>query len=131
MSGVLYFILFIVGIIVVLQLMVRLRGIRYRGKPAPKVGGRLGQKIQRREKVVAYFFSPSCSACRTMEKLLPRVQEKFKNIIHINVMRDRETAQQFGVMGTPTTVVIVDGKIAAYFVGVTAPAKILKSLGIN
>jgi len=131
MENLIYIIIGIVGIFVFLQFLVRIRSWGKRGKPAPQTGGKLGQIIQRGEKVIAYFYSPTCSACRTQEKYLPKVQEKFQNIIRINAAKNHQIARTFGVMGTPTTVVIDEGIIKAYFVGVTSPAKILKTLGIN
>ena len=65
-----------------------------------------------------------------MEKYLPKVQAKFANIIRINAATERETATAFGVIGTPTTVVIDKGVIKAYFVGITPPNKILRSLEV-
>ncbi len=131
MMSILYVVLFIVGLFIFLQLMLRARSWMKKGKPAPKVNGKLGQTIARGDKVIAYFFSPTCSACRAQEKLLPAVGEQFKNIFRVNAAKDRDVAQSFGIMGTPTTVVIEKGIIKDYFVGVTPPAKILKSVGIN
>ncbi len=131
MLNVLYVILGIIGLFVVLQVSLRMKGWLKRGKPAPEVSGKLGQQIRRGEKILAYFYSPNCSACRTQEQMLPKVQEKFKNIQRVNAGREPQVARAFGVMGTPTTVVIEKGVIKAYFVGVASPAKLLKSLGVS
>ncbi len=127
----LYVILGVIALFILMQLSVRMRGKFRKGKPAPKVNGQLGKYIKNGDKVVAYFFSPSCSACRTQERYLPQVQEKFRNIVRINAGKERETASAFGVMGTPTTVIIEGGIIKDYFVGFTPPAKLLKSLGLT
>jgi hypothetical protein len=43
-------------------------------------------------------------------------------------VKESEVASAFGVMGTPTTIIIDKGIIKEYFVGITPPAKIIKSL---
>lgn len=116
------------GIIFLFQFFIRLRSWSKKGKEAPVVSGSVGKTIQRGEKVIIYFYSPTCGACRTQEKYLPKIQEKFQNIIRINAAKDRDLATAFGVMGTPTTIIIDQGKIKEYFVGITPSHKILKSL---
>jgi len=73
------------------------------------------------------FYQPT-NLTKTQEKYFPRIQEKFQHIIRINAVKDRDTAVAFGVMGTPTTIIIENGKIKDYFVGIAQPNKILKSL---
>lgn len=128
MHNFIYIIIGIVGIILIMQFLIRLKSWTKRGKNAPRVSGSLGKSIQQGEKVIAYFYSPTCSACRTQEKYLPKIQENFTNIFRINAVKEREVATAFGLMGTPTTVIIDKGIIKEYFVGITPPAKIIKSL---
>jgi len=128
MHNFIYIIIGIVGIILIMQFLIRLKSWTKRGKNAPRVSGSLGKSIQQGEKVIAYFYSPTCSACRTQEKYLPKIQETFTNIFQINAVKEREVASAFGLMGTPTTVIIDKGIIKEYFVGITPPAKIIKSL---
>jgi thioredoxin 1 len=129
--SVIYVILTIIGIILIFQLSVRLKGWFRKGKPAPKVSGQLGRHISKGEKIIAYFYSPTCRACKTQENYWPAIQQKFGNIVRINVAKDKDIAHAFGIMGTPTTVIIDRGIIRDYFVGITSPNKILKSLKLN
>ena len=57
--------------------------------------------------------------------------EKFKNIHRINAAKDQDTARAFGVIGTPTTVIIENGVIKDYFVGITGIPKLLRSLNLH
>jgi thioredoxin 1 len=118
----------IIGLFLFWNFSLRLRGRKQKGKQAPLVKGRLGKAIARKEKVVAYFYTPTCRACRTQERYLPEIQKKFPNIIRIDASKQLEIAREFGVMGTPTIVVIDEGIIKDYFVGITPPHKILQSL---
>lgn len=115
-------------IVFLFQFFIRLKSWSKKGKNAPVIGGSVGKSIQKGEKVIIYFYSPTCGACRTQEKYLPKIQEKFQNIIRINATKDRDIATAFGVKGTPTTIIIDQGKIKEYFVGITPSHKILKSL---
>ena len=130
MNNFLYILIGIIFILILLRLSVKIRVWTKKGRAAPQVGGQLGKYIQKGEKVIAYFYSPTCKACKTQEKYFPRIQEKFQNIIRINAAKDRDTAVAFGVMGTPTTIIIENGKIKDYLVGITQPNKILKSLNV-
>jgi len=121
----------IVGLFLLFQLLMKFKSWSRRGKEAPKVGGALGKSIIKGEKTIAYFYSPTCRACKTQEKYLPSVQKKFNNIFRINAAKERETATAFGIMGTPTTVIIESGIIKDYFVGITPASKMLHSLGLN
>ncbi len=131
MSAIVYVIVGIVGLIVLLQLSAKLKARARRGKPAPGVNGQLGKSIRKGDKLIAYFYSPTCRACRTQEQYLAAIQEKFKNIIRINAAKDRDTASAFGIMGTPTTIIIDHGIIQDYFVGITTTNKILQKLKIS
>jgi thioredoxin 1 len=121
----------IIGLFLLFQLLMKFKSWSRRGKPAPKVGGSLGRSILSGEKTIAYFYSPTCRACKTQEKYLPSVQNKFNNIHRINAAKERETATAFNIMGTPTTIIIEEGIIKDYFVGITPANKMLHSLGIN
>ena len=129
MTNILILIGGIIGIFLVLRLILWFRSWSKKGKPAPKVGGKLGTLIDKGENVIAYFYSPACGACNIQEKILNKVQKNFSNIIRINVTRETSVAKNFGIMGTPTTVLIKNSKIQEYFVGVTSESKILNSLG--
>ncbi len=130
MTNFIYVVVGIILLFVLLQVSLRMRSWFRKGKSAPQVDGKLGQQIKKGTPVIAYFYSPSCSACRVQEKNLQQVQEKFKNIMRINAGKEHQTARQFGVMGTPTTVVIENGIIKNYFVGVTPASKLLNTLNV-
>ncbi|UCF63359.1 MAG: thioredoxin family protein [bacterium] len=124
-------ILGIIGLFVIFQFVMKFRSWSQRGKPAPRVGGSLGKSIIKGEKILAYFYSPNCRACKTQETYLPGVQEKFKNIFRVNAAKERDIASAFGIIGTPTTIVIENGIIKDYFVGITGVPKLLHSLELK
>ena len=117
MEALLYLILAVVGFFVLMQLIVRLSGYFKRGKTLPDLKGELGHKINSGKKVLVYFYSPSCGACRPMTPVIDRLRKENKNVFKINVMKDTDLGRTFGIMGTPATVVVQDKKIDKYILG--------------
>ncbi len=116
-----YIVISVIAFFVLMNLSVVLRAKFRKGKSVPELGGKIGEAIKRREKVVLYFYSPTCSACRIqtpiIDKLLKESGLKAK-IFKIDVSQDTNVALKLGVMGTPSTVIIEDGRIREFFVGV-------------
>jgi len=79
--------------------------------------GTFGKNLAQRGKHLLYFYSPSCSACKTMTPRLEVLKQEFPNIHNVNLATDMDIGRTFGVMGTPSVVVVEDQKISAYHVG--------------
>ena len=62
----LYIVLAVVGFFVFMQIFVRLSGFFKRGKEIGNIRGELGRRIQTGRKLLVYFYSPSCGACRPL-----------------------------------------------------------------
>jgi thiol-disulfide isomerase/thioredoxin len=124
----LYIIIAVFAFFALMNLSIVLRARLKRGKSVPDIGGKIGEAIKRREKVVLYFYSPTCSACKVqtpiIDKFLKESGLKAK-IFKIDVSRDANIALKLGVIGTPSTIIIEDGKIREFFVGVKSE-KILR-----
>jgi thioredoxin 1 len=116
-----YFVIALVAFILAMNLSVVLRAKFKKGKVVNDIGGKIGEAIKRGERVMLYFYSPTCSACKVqtpiIENLINLANGRTK-IFKIDVSRDVNTALKFGVMGTPSIVVVEDGKIKEFFVGV-------------
>jgi thiol-disulfide isomerase/thioredoxin len=95
-------------------MMRRMQGMR--GKPAPELHGRPG-RAARRGRALFYFFSPSCGACRTMTPVVTDMSRGDDRVFPIDVSRDFDLARHFGVMATPTTILVDRGLIGEVFVG--------------
>jgi thioredoxin 1 len=128
MNSIIYVIVGVIAIFLLMQLLVKFKGWQKRGKAAPEIDGPLGTAIKKGNKLIAYFYSPTCGACKTQEKYLPKLEGKTDNIYRINAARDAKIAAAFGIMGTPTTIIIKNGIIRNYFVGITPTKKLLDSL---
>ena len=82
--------------------------------------------------VLIDFFAPWCTPCKTManviESVADRAGESVK-ICKVNVEKEKELANQFGIMSIPTLVVMKNGEIKNRSIGVTGKKAILDMLG--
>jgi thioredoxin 1 len=113
-----YFVIALVSFILAMNLSVVLRAKFKKGKVVNDIGGKIGEAINRGERVMLYFYSPTCSACKVQTPIIDNLANGRTKIFKIDVSRDVDTALKFGVMGTPSIVVVEDGKIKEFFVGV-------------
>lgn len=70
-----------------------------------------------------WFHSPHCGPCRAMERELRPFLEEGR-IVEIDVTRAPALGQRLGVMATPTTVALRDGRVVRVEVGVRHRAQL-------
>jgi thioredoxin 1 len=124
MSTVISIIVVIAALFIGLQLFMRVKMILKKGKSAPEVDGKAGRMVNNGDKVLFYFYSPGCRACIPMTPVIKNLAKKNRNVFPVDVSKDMSTAQKFGVMGTPSTVVIEAGKIKEFLVGFQTEDKV-------
>lgn len=117
MATILYVVLTIVGLFVVMQLYIRLSAVFKKGKVIEGIRGKLGKDIQSGRKLLVYFYTNSCAACKPMTPMVDRLKKEFKNIHKINLATDMDIGRAFGVMGTPATILVEDQKIKSFNLG--------------
>jgi thioredoxin 1 len=97
-----------------------------KGKPAPELTGSYAKALKTGNKSLFYFYSPGCGACRPMTPLIEKMMKQYKNIFKVNISQDMDTARRFGVMGTPATILVRDGRIAEFLVGPQQEKRIIE-----
>ena len=123
-----YIVMIFIGFILFIQIYTRLQGVLKRGKPVPQLGGKIGKALAQNQRTLLYFYTPTCSACKVMTPIIDRLQKEFSNILKINLTNDLEIGKQFGVMGTPSLVLVEDQKIRSFVVGARNETAIRKLL---
>lgn len=121
---VLYIVLGVVALFFVLQFSMVIRMKLKKGKPAPEIGGKAGKVIQQGKGALFYFYSPNCGACKEMTPKMHQLANFNKAVFPIDISKDMNTAKKFGVMGTPSTVLVKAGKIKDFLVGPQSDSKI-------
>ncbi len=101
------------------QLFVRWRTKKMVGKEITRFG----------KNVILYFYSPGCGACVKMEPIINSLSKKVKvKKVNVSEKEGLAVARELGILGTPTTVVIKDGKVQNVFVGFQKEERILKEV---
>ncbi len=129
MNSVLYIVLAVVGFFVVLQLYIRLSTFSKKGKVIEEVPGVLGSEISSGKKLLIYFYTTSCAACKRMTPVIDKLNKEFENIRKVNLAEDMAVGKIFGVMGTPSTVIVEGGEVESFLLGAKTEAALRKLLG--
>lgn len=79
--------------------------------------------------VVLYFYSPGCGACVRMNPIIEELASKVK-VKKLDLSREEglSLARELGILGTPTTLVVKNGKVAKVFLGFQKGDKILEEV---
>ena len=112
------------GAFLLLQIVMVVKMRMKKGKPAPELSGEMASALEKEKKVLFYFYSPTCGACRSMTPVIEEHQKSKRNIFSINIMKDMATAKKFGVLGTPSLVMVEEGLISEFLVGAQSREKI-------
>ncbi len=111
-----------------MQYLMVLRSKRNKGKRVGQVGGKIGRAIASGGKAMVYFYSPSCRACKYQTPVIDRLISDGHKIHKVDISRDMATARKFGVMATPTTVVLSGDEIVEFLVGAKTEEKLRQFL---
>lgn len=69
-------------------------------------------------KSILYFYTSTCSACKTQTPIIDKISGDTDLVGKIDLSQNRKAAKEFGIMGTPSTALMVGNKIAEIFIGV-------------
>jgi thioredoxin 1 len=120
----------VVGFLVLTRLWVWISGKIKTGKPIPPFSGEIGDRIQKGDKLLLYFFTPSCGACKSMTPVIEEMKRDKNNVYKINLTKDYNIGKVFGIMGTPATILVSESKIDQYILGARSE-KFLKALLVD
>ena len=117
MDSILLIVLVFVGFFVFMRVMVWVNVKLKKGKKIPPFSGEIGERIQKGDKLLLYFYSPSCGACKAMNPVVDEMMNEKNNVYKINLTKDYNIGKMFGVLGTPATIVVNESKIDQYILG--------------
>jgi len=100
-----------------LQLFMVRRMRKQQGQPAPSLQGEAGARIKGGKPALFYFYSPACGACRSMTPVIRKLAGSGPGVFPVDVSQDLDTARSFGVMATPTTILVRGGVVEKVLVG--------------
>ncbi|MBI5476245.1 MAG: thioredoxin family protein [Ignavibacteriales bacterium] len=123
---IIYILLGIVILFISMQLFIRFQSKFKKDKDVKTLTGYIGDAVRHGGKVLLYFYSSSCGACRQQTPVIDGLPKNHTTIFKVDVSKDAKTAMALGVLGTPSTVIIENGLIKEFFLGYINRDKILK-----
>lgn len=125
--------LYLVIVLIVVLMMLMQFGLVWRmrkqvGKTAPDLRTLIGRAPAAKERVLVYFYSDYCHACKPMTPLIKNMQTTLDNVLSINISEQPQMARDFGITATPTIAVVGNNKICAIRAGTLNQNQINKLL---
>ncbi|ADU97318.1 Thioredoxin domain-containing protein [Thermovibrio ammonificans HB-1] len=70
-------------------------------------------------KGVIYFSAPNCRPCMMVDPVVKKLSKELKRVhfVKVNVAEKPELARKFGILATPTLLIVKDGRIEDGLVG--------------
>jgi len=103
--------------IVLMQIVPLIRARRMRGRAVPELDAMLNDAQRAQERLLVYFWSPGCGACRPMTPVMDKLAAERGNVVKVNVAESLALARRFGVMGTPSLALVEGGILKQLLVG--------------
>ena len=121
-----------VAVIILLAFIVKLsmntRMNRSIGKPAPDMSEISGHTLGPDETAMVYFYGPHCRACKPMTPVVKAMGEKQINVYVVDISERPRLARDFGLIATPTVMLVRNGLISQVRVGTLSQAKLEQML---
>jgi thioredoxin 1 len=117
MQALLYMLGGAAALLLVFQIAVSLRARKQRVREVGHFQGAIGEAIRGGERVLAYFYSPVCAACKLQTPIVNKLASEYEHVYTIDITQDFEIAHGIGVQVTPTIVIIEGGEIRDFLVG--------------
>ena len=122
------FLPYILIVLSALPLLARLflarRARRMEGAAIPFNDPEVEDKLRRHGRVLLYFFSPHCGPCRAMTPIVDRLAARHGNVVKLDVAQAAPIARSLGILGTPSTVLLKDGKVAQVVTGAASEKRL-------
>jgi len=110
--------------IVLMQIVPLIRARRMRGRAVPELDAMLNDAQRAQERLLVYFWSPGCGACRPMTPVMDRLAAERGNVLKVDVAQSLALARRFGVMGTPSLALVEKGILKQLLVGARSEPQI-------
>jgi len=90
-----------------------------------KLKGATLNEFKNEKRLILYFYSENCGACKVMAPIIDSIKEVKVKKIDVFSKEGAKLVQELGIMGTPTTVLIEKGNVLNAFIGVKKKEDIL------
>jgi len=90
-----------------------------------KLKGATLNEFKNEKRLILYFYSENCGACKVMAPIIDSIKEVKVKKIDVFSKEGAKLVQELGIMGIPTTVLIEKGNVLNAFIGVKKKEDIL------
>ncbi len=118
----------ILVVVAIMRLVMVRNNRRLKGKFVSSIYALATPAQAQEENLVVYCYSPHCGPCHSMTPVVDKLALKSPAIIKLNVLEHSDIAHDLGIMGTPTLVHLVRGRIGNIMAGAQSEKKIRKFL---
>ncbi|MDA3860261.1 MAG: thioredoxin family protein [Melioribacteraceae bacterium] len=110
--------LVIIGFMIILKVIMQKRAQKSQGKSidASLFDDEI-KTLLSGNKSILYFFSPTCGVCKSQAPIIDKLKEEFNLVGKIDLSLNQNAAQEFGILGTPTTILMKGNIVNEVFVG--------------
>jgi thioredoxin 1 len=107
------------------RLLMARKTAKLKGQPAPTPHKPSAKRIKSGARTILYFYTPSCSVCRTQTPIIAKAQKRYPDaLVMFDASVQREAARAYGVMGVPFLAFIEEGKLVSAKAGLQREAAI-------
>lgn len=124
-----YFLLALFLLMTGVRLRVFWTAHRQRGCAAPDYSSVVPPEQRRAGRLLFYFHSPHCPACRTLKPMIDRLAAARPELVKVDVLDHPSLAKNFGVRATPSFVLVEGDTIAKMLVGEVTQVRLERLLG--
>ena len=107
----------LVVIFLFIQLLPYIKAREIQGRQTPDLSDVFTEKQRQQPRLLLYFWSPRCGMCRNMTPIVDKLAREREDVISINAADNVDVARRFKVMGTPTLVLLKNGKVDKVLLG--------------
>jgi thioredoxin 1 len=100
-----------------IQLLPYIKAKEIQGRQIPDLSDAFSEQQLKQPQLLLYFWSPRCSMCRSMTPIIDKLAQEREDVISINAAENIDLAKRFKVMGTPTLVLLNQGKVDKVLLG--------------
>lgn len=75
------------------------------------------QNLLKSNKSILYFYTPTCGACKPQAPIIDKLKKDIELVGKIDLSEYKSVAYEFGILGTPTTIIMKGNIVSEVFVG--------------
>jgi thioredoxin 1 len=100
------------------------RARQARGRTVPELDALLTDAQRGKQRLLVYFWSPTCGMCRSMTPVIDRLAAERGDVLKVNAAESVAIAKHFGVMATPSLALVEQGVVKKLVVGAKSEPQI-------